>query len=261
MGFDQSTDDANQSDANPWTPEQCGQHINGGYMSDDDIQQNAPDPGAAISFDNKADAYESMKGMTQNSYDPSSAHYCGPTALVAGAMVAGGKDGVEDIIGDIKPKDKAEAKELADLRAKAESGKLSQDDMHNLEYDLYGEMQDRQAAERALKEEQYKDANPDATEQECKDATAGVYPDTMRNFLHSDPRLVQMFHDNHVNMQEIDSDGDGSLNHYVLDIKDKDGEKIYDPYARTNGQIIDSSDPDTMKAYHGTAQINCNPEY
>lgn len=81
--------------------------------------------------------------------DPDSKHYCGPTALLAAAMYGGGNEGVNKLITQMKSDakdDPEQQKRLQSLLEKSQGGGLDLKDIHNLEKDLYADLQKRQIA-------------------------------------------------------------------------------------------------------------------
>jgi hypothetical protein len=82
----------------------------------------------------------------------------------------------------------------------------------------------------------------------------------MQDFIRDKPEIAQMFASGEMSLDLTDTDGNATMNHYVLGIRDPDGWKgregaanmVFDPYARNGGQLVTSPDQvlDYANAWH-----------
>lgn len=181
--------------------------------------------------------------------NPNSSAYCGPTALIAAAIHADGAKGLAPMVASMQadlasdmqyaPGDKASAKQAADLAAlqeKIAKGELTNKDMKLVQESLYKQLKKQQEA--------------NGTSDDPKDP--GISDATMYEFIKRNEYAQEMFKKGNSRLSMIDNDGDYKRNHWILrmggsDPKDK---SVYDPWARSGGQIV--RDPDQVDDYEKT---------
>ncbi len=224
----------------------------------DDKKDKSFDPKQKIGDLSKmteAQRLAAINKMTQNDpSDPQSGNKCGPTALLAAAMVKGGNAGVQALIDKMKSDDLAQnpgskaddidipagnpdnQAKLKALQAKLndpKAGGLTQADLKALQTSLYDDMQKQQGKDGSN--------NP------------GTGNETMSNFINSTPEIAKLFFDKDgkqtMGLNNIDNFGDGEQGHWVLDMNTDKGGKaaqgqdgnsyntVYDPWARKGGQV------------------------
>lgn len=202
----------------------------------------AKDPDKPVgNLDTKEDRLKFLQGFTQNDpKDPKSEHYCGPTALMAAAMVDKGQQGLTPMVAQMQAeavakaaadpnnKDSAEqVKRFQQLQDKINKNELTNSDMQFMQKNLYDQLQSIQA------KQVDKDGKPIAHDD-------GINQKTMETYLSSNKGMRDAMLNNNTHLALIDSDGDGKRNHWVLDLQ---GEKaVYDPYARKDGQVVTAAD-------------------
>jgi hypothetical protein len=205
--------------------------------------------------------------------DPDSENKCNATAILAGALRAGGREGLTAVLNDVNkdkngnpiPEDKMDPQTKALMeKAKDPNSQLTQDDLNKMKDKLYDKMRE---SEGDKKTEYKKDANgnvvwdnsngvegePVLAPGQEKDPSAqpGVNRTTTDNFINNDPVLKKMFEDSHQRIDHINNNGgSGAANHVVLEQDNKDGSinNVFDPYMRKDGnQVI--TDPEQLKLY------------
>jgi hypothetical protein len=257
----------------------AGEYIDHGYQSDKEISHTpeATDDQKIGSLDTKEDRLKALAGVTQNDpADPNAQDRCGAASLLA-AAIYGGDDkgsGVDSLIKQIEGDEKRDAKTQADrdsesandqmmnaVEKKLQAGEqLSQADMKLMQGELYDDMKKQQEKRIAsLPPEQRAQAEADA-------AKGGIDGGTMQAYVQANPDMKNMMKANGMSLNDIDNAGDGQQDHWVLDINDPskpaapdDGNHnvVYDPYARKDGQVIDSTNPkdqEALRAYNETGQ-------
>jgi hypothetical protein len=163
------------------------------------------------------------QGATGDISGPSA---CGPAALLAGAVYAGGGQGVSTLIdafeamrkkgGPVDDKTAEEWKKLDALKEKiAEHGELSAADMSMVQRDLYATVATGKNGE----------------------PLDGTSRDRVMELFKTSPALKKMFDKAEVRYETLDVNGTGQGGHAVLGIgKSKDGthKAVYDPWQRIN---------------------------
>jgi hypothetical protein len=184
-----------------------------------------------------------LQGFTQfDKNDPKSEHYCAPTALIAATIMDGGTKGLAPMItqlsGSVKP-DSPEGKQLAELQKKVADGKMTHEDMAFMQKTLYSQMIEYQKKNKTSDNE----------------GDPGISENTMKNFLHenSSGYLRGAFIRNNMAMQLMDNDGDGNVNHWVLNMRTGEDRSVYDPWSRKNGQIVKAADQ--VNDYRNTNRV------
>lgn len=153
---------------------------------------------------------------------------CGPSSIIAGALVAGGPEGLNAVIDGMKARGmdpKGADGMMTDLlQKKIREGKpLTIGDVQDLQLSLYNTMKQQEMNE-----------DPERAKK-----SAGINAGTVQSFLSSSPELAEMYKKNGMGIGFVDTDGDGNGNHFVLEMR-KEGklDGIYDPWKRANGQIV-----------------------
>lgn len=188
-----------------------------------------------VSLGSKEERLAALNSLTQNDTTGQGEDMCGATSILAGAMVAGGNDGVKDLIATMSATGKltkGELKELGGIEKRLAKGEpLSMADIQAVQFQLHSTLR-RQQKEQIEGEDE-----------------GGVDARIIQNFI-SDPKMAKMFKDNDLGISRVDSTGDDKGNHFVLNIgrPSSDGAKVYDPYARKGGQQV-VSDKETLQDY------------
>jgi hypothetical protein len=182
--------------------------------------------------------------------------YCGPTSIIAAAVYVDGAKGLKPIIAQMQ-KDLAKTykgspdqikvfnTQIKSMSGRIDKGEITNEDLDRLKEHLYNSMHAKQSVDKGLTETQQKDSGTNAK--------------TMREYMKS-MGLDKKLEANHMTMMNVDNDGDGVQNHYVLDIetagatKDSVEHQIYDPYARKTGQLV--TEVDQVDDYRSTSWGN-----
>jgi hypothetical protein len=201
--------------------------------------------GRNVDFDTPEGRKATLNDMIQNasSGDTQSNSRCGPTAVLAGAIQAGGRDGVRDIVEDVitkgpdgKPLDPG-SKHLQEM-IDDKSHKWTEADLNAIEMQMYAKMR--------------------AQEGDAKDAPAGIKTAELEKFINSDQRLAKMFSEHNEHINKISDDG--GTNHFVLETDDDEGTatSIYDPYVHKDGnQVV--TDKAMLKNYNSLVSETAFP--
>jgi hypothetical protein len=205
--------------------------------------------------------------------DPDSENKCNATAVVAGALRAGGREGLQTVMegvnkdkdGNPIPDDKLDPATKAMMdKIKDPNSQLTQQDLNDIKDKLYDKLRDNEGDQKA---EYKKDANgnviwdnKNGVEGEpelAKGDPAGVKTSTTDNFVNNNPALKKMFDDSGQRIDHINVTGQGESQHVVLEQRDKDGNttNVYDPYMRKDGhQVV--TDPDLLAKYRQATYRN-----
>ncbi len=220
-----------------------GKMIDYEYKDNADIQKVDPEqpvgkldtPEARASF---------LNSFVQNDpNDPKSAHMCGPTALVAAAIVADGPKGLSPMISSME-KDAAhlteeQKKQLTDIKDKIKNNTdLKAGDIQFMQKQLYEQLQRNQTDN---KNKDY----PNEADRDKADHNA-INSKTMERYLKDNPAISKMFRDKDMNLNLVDNSGKGTPAHWVLEMRNLYDAKwgapktkaYYDPWARKDGQLV-----------------------
>jgi hypothetical protein len=222
----------------------AGYMLGTNYVRSHDDKENYI-PGTLPSEDTKLDLstpearLKSLNQLTQNNQQNnlSGEDTCAASALVGGAVLAQGGDGIKKLLNGIDAnateddRKRLDSGHFKDLREKLDKNlPLTNADMHLLQGDLYSVLQSEKKIEPGVIN------------------APGVDPDTMAKFLSNAPEMSKMLQDNHMGVSTIDMNGEGHA-HAVLSIRNPDPSNpngdatsanaaVYDPYARKGGQVI-----------------------
>jgi hypothetical protein len=193
-----------------------------------------------------------MNKMVQNDpTDTSGDDKCGPTSILAGAILAGGTDGAKAIMADIQKNRPPGSKPDPDIKALqerlAKGGELTMTDLHVIQGSLYDSMKST--------EKRDPDLNDGVKNQ------SGLDGKTIQDFISKDPALAKMFKDNHMEIDYEDTTGNGKGNHFVLGMRNdkSDLTGIYDPYLRKDGnQMV--KDPNDIHDYDLARKLALQPQ-
>jgi len=212
-------------------------------------------------LNNPANRLAVLSRLTQTGEDKNATDLmeCGPSSLIGGALLAGGTDGLMDIMDatlshcDPKHKEKL-GEEMAEIQKAMKEGKLNFGHLQALQKNLYTVMQRDMEGENPdvikeyLDEKKNSGEGSDATKakEEAAAKTGGIYTDTITQFLATSPELRKRFKDNGLSIAHIDNDGvlDGygrnDAEHFVLHMKNMEGkdQAFYDPWQRKHGQLV-----------------------
>ena len=214
------------------------------------------DPDAEVALGTREERLAFLRGFTQNyaldgmeigGVDDTGGNRCGATSLLAGAMLAGGNDGLKTMIDLVGNDDRASEYmkgELGGLQDKLARGEnLSKADLRLLQAGLHDNL-------RARSVEKF----GDRYEEEGAGVAVGAMWDVMQ-----DPALKQLYEDNGLSIGHIDTTGDDKANHYVLQVGSpgSEGAMVYDPQAREDGQVIEGES--WLDNYHKARKLNIAP--
>lgn len=221
--------------------------VAGEYLTKEGIPEKNPQEPVG-NLDSKEERLRYLQGFTQfDKNDPKSESYCAPTALIAATIMDKGTKGLAPMItqlsSSVKP-DSPEGKQLALLQDKVKDGKMTNEDMAFMQKTLYSQLLEYQK-----KGGTYKNKDD-----------AGISENTMKGFLHQESSgyLRGAFIRNRMSMQLMDNDGDGELNHWVLNMRDGENRSVYDPWSRKNGQIVKAADQ--VDDYRNTNRVTYDEE-
>lgn len=235
-------------------PADAAKRIDSGYIPAKEVESKVTvDPDHKLGkLDSKEARLAAMSSISQwNQDDNNSEHYCGPAAIIAGAIYAKGGDGVDALIQQMKSdgkndKDFAERKDLLDMiDRKAKAGNLDSADMQLLQTQLYTSMRKKMQADPLV---------PDANKKE-----EGLDQKTMSDYVSKNPALSGMFKENGLSLSFVDSGGPKrELDHFVLDIHDGNHQAIYDAQPRKDGKQV-VTNADDVAAYRQTKHLDLGP--
>lgn len=178
-----------------------------------------------VALGSKEERLAALNSLTQNDSTGQGEDMCGATSILAASMVAGGNDGVKDLIDTMSATgklNKSELKELGAIQKRIQKGEqLSMADLQAVQFQLHSTLRRQQK------------------EQIAGEDDGGVDGRIIQNFI-SDPKMAKMFKDNEMGISRVDTDGDDKGNHFVLNLgrPSSEGAMVYDPYARKGGQQV-----------------------
>jgi hypothetical protein len=179
------------------------------------------DPNAEVKLDTPEAREAALNKMVQNDGTAVGEDKCGPTAVLAGAMRAGGNDGLKAIAGDVaKGPDGKVDPDVKGIQDKLESGgNVSPGDLELLKEKMYDKMRQGESDEEAKK--------------------SGVSTDEIRKFINNDSDLRDMYKKSGQEIDYVDNTGSGKGNHFVLGVrKNGDLNEVYDPYMKADGNQV-----------------------
>ncbi len=216
----------------PESPEtQAAKAIGASYAAPDAAPHIVDDK---VDISNPKAREATLNKMVQNDPDdPQSLVRCGPTAVLAGAIKAGGMAGVNAVLADIaKGADGKPDEAVRQIQAAAKKGNLTSEDLRVIESKMYDQMK--------------RTATTDAGKQ----PGVGVDGHSVEDFISKDKNLAAMFKKSHEEIDMEDTTGNGSANHFVLGTRDAKNnlQEIYDPMLRKDGNQ-NISDQESLNNY------------
>jgi hypothetical protein len=203
-----------------------------------------------VNFDTPEGRQAALNRETQdNPGDKKSADECGPASVIAGAIQAGGEDGVRSVAQGTVTYDKdgnpdPESQKIQDMLDDP-NHQWTRGDLHAIQSKMYQQMRDSEDAKEGDE--------------------GGVKNDTVRNYIDNNPDLAQMYKDHGV---EVDSINNGSTDnpngHFVMTQRDPNNQyaapsMVYDPYSRKDGnQVI--TDPKMINNYNVATTGKIRPD-
>ena len=177
-------------------------------------------------------------------------HMCGATTLLAGAMTAGGTDGLKVVLEMAQNgADKMDAFFLQGIQKKLESGEaITDSDLQNLKSGLHNRLRRDQA--------KFREENGITTPDD-----GGVDGQVMQNAFDGNADLAKLYEDNGMSVSFIDhtADGKDSANHFVLRMEGEDGKaSYYNPMALKGGQQV-VTDADQVAMYEAAEHHRFGP--
>ncbi len=258
-------DSAKPSDATPapttpapaaLDPAAAAKHIDSTYIPASEVESKVSlDPNRQLgALDTKEARLAAMSQINQFNPDvKNSEDYCGPSAIIAGAIYAKGGAGVDALIQQMETDGKGD-KSFADTKSmldaidkKAKTGKLDAGDIATLQEKLYDSMRKKMVADPAI-DQRFKDQS-------------GINFKTMNDYVTKNPAMASMFKDSGMGISFVDSGGgQGQMDHFVLDIQDPGRPHVvYDPNPRKDGkQVVTAADD--VKAYEQTKHLDARPQ-
>jgi hypothetical protein len=169
---------------------------------------------------------------------------CGPSTIVAGVLYSEGPKGIGKLLDDMKGDhpDREESPQVKALRDKLANGQpLTIGDIQNVQHDLYMDIKTDGMTPEAIDAAIH---SKDLDEQR----KAYVGGDAMESFLKRHGDVTAMFHEHHLGVSNIDTDADGTGDHWVLDVDDAKGKTVavIDSWKKggKHGQITNAEDGD-----------------
>lgn len=182
---------------------------------------------------------------------------CGATAIVAGAALEGGKEGLQNLIKVIEDRGNttqikragsgwkagtiAEFDKLADIKGRVATGKVTQQDLADLKTIVYGQL--RQVE---------KDIGANSTNPTIDIRAIQQYVQTDVAYLGVERPLAGAF--SNMNIKLVDTMGTGQGNHFVLMFNDGTGKgenAVYDPWPTKTGNQINRNQGEMLWYHHG----------
>jgi hypothetical protein len=203
-------------------------------------------PDARVALGSKEERLAALNSLTQNDTTGQGEDMCGATSILAASLVAGGNDGVKDLIDTMSATgklNKGELKELGAIQKRIQKGEqLSMADIQAVQFQLHSTLRRQQK------------------EQISGEDDGGVDGKVIQNFI-SNPKMAKMFKDNEMGISRVDTDGDDKGNHFVLNLGRPSSQdaKVYDPYARKGGQQV-VTDPDQLQDYDRARKHYLTPQ-
>lgn len=154
---------------------------------------------------------------------------CGPSCIVAAALYSDGTNGLKTLMSAISEYNEDNDLEqnlsnFSAIRRRLNNGTATRHDVSRIQDALY----------RVLAAEE-DDDNP------------YIRSSSLEDFIDSSSDIEELFEDEELSILLIDTgDSDDDGNHFVL----TDGSGFYDPWPRTDGQIIESTDTSTVRTYN-----------
>jgi hypothetical protein len=241
-----------------------------------EAEKRAQEP---VDVDSKEGREAALDKLTQQEgkngqMDPDSENKCNATAIVAGALRAGGREGLQAVMDGVNkdkdgnpiPADKLDPQTKAMMdKIKDPNSQLTQQDLNDIKDKLYNGMRQSEGDKPT---EYQRDADGNVVWNNNKGVEgepvrtggneAGVNTPTTDAFVNNNPALKKMFDDSGQRIDHINNVGEGQYsNHVVLEQRDAQGNttNVYDPYMRKDGhQVI--TDPDKLQNYRKATVSN-----
>ena len=183
---------------------------------------------------------------------------CAASTVVAGMYYSQGAEGIQSLVKDMQAYNKKHDLQQPtnfgskEFQARLKSGKLTKDDLNQVQEQLHWTLTARQDA--------VQEANGQAI-----GLNDGIGSNILKDFVKSSPSTKKAFDDNGLTIAMVDTDKDGGGNHFVLAGKHEGSSFVYDPYSNKgpdNSLHQVTLDPDRLRQYRDaiTAQDN-NQKY
>lgn len=147
---------------------------------------------------------------------------CGSASMVAGVYYANGVDGLRGLVRDMdtyRSRHHLDCESLnPEVRAHLASGNLTRDDINQIQDRLHGTLDTRQ--DDFL-----------TSETGSNGAGGGIYSGVLDEFRTESPSVRRAFEDNGLSIHNVDTDGDGAANHFVLRGEHGGRPFVYDPWS------------------------------
>lgn len=231
-----------------------------------------------LNLSTKEKRLKALKEMTQidsNSDTKADLVRCGAATIVAAAIYAEGETGLKKLVDMLLDKDPfynlyakdggeipKSCRELHTIKQKLQiEHRMTFEDIAKIQESLYNYLKQTQMSDdiiNALKSV-YNSKDPSSGIEEYKKVSGYILNKTIQKFLSDNPDIAKMFDDNKLRILNIDNDGDGIPNHFVLGIGSTDKgtpECIYDPLPRKKGQIVSGED---VNKYNKTTSTKIYP--
>jgi hypothetical protein len=180
-----------------------------------------------------------------NQLDPSSKDQCGAATVVAGVLYSQGDKGLCKLIDAIAKEGKNQLVDISgleEIRAKLVAGKdLTYGDLSKIQDTLYKVL--------------------DTQETLAGDSRPGLFNESLGNFINKYPELKSMFDTAGISIRNIDTDGNGSENHFVLEFKYNNKPAFYDPFPIGDGNKQFITNPAVVQHYRQYADITGSVAY
>jgi len=186
---------------------------------------------------NRESRMNSLRGVSQMDNDASTTYdnvRCGASCVVAGAYYAEGRQGLNNLIADMRAYNTQHGTGqnidayIGDLQTRLNNGgTITNSDMNNLQECLFALMNG------------------------SGDPSDGLDEAAIRGFIQESPNVRRMFNDNDLAIALVDTDGRNGGNHFVLGFQNNGRSTVYDPAPINNGGRQDqiTQDPATIARY------------
>lgn len=176
---------------------------------------------------------------------------CGPSAIVAGVFYAEGREGLQNLIADMRAYGTTHGVGvnydfmLGDLESRLRNNRpIRNGDLNNLQETLYTMMNSRQS----------ETVNADGSY-----TGYGIHHSILTEFITGAPHVRAAFDAHDMALAFVDTDGQDGANHFILGFRHEGASTVYDPYPVNTGGHLDqvTQDRSTIDAYiHARQQVN-----
>lgn len=211
----------------------------------------------ALNPESKDSRLNDLKGLSQLDKNDGTAydeHRCGASTVVAGVYYAKGTEGLKNLVKDMEAYGKKHKLDLnpygtdPSLKKRLESGKLTKDDLNQLQDSLHSMMQARQ--------DNFLESKGKADE-----ITPGIGSNVLKEFVSESSHTKKTFDDNNLVIGHVDTDRKDGGNHFILAGTHNDKPFVYDPFSvkGSDGKLDNvTQDLDRLRVYRDSLSVQDN---